>query len=68
MVDAVQLVPGRPDAEVAADLKNRMQAALIPVLTLMDEATAGGFIAQFQLGMGTFGKNVVQGITLSKQF
>jgi hypothetical protein len=41
-----KLVTTKPDAEVAADLKRRMEEALVPALALMDEAAAAGL--QFQ--------------------
>lgn len=43
----VDLVPTKPDADIGADLKKRMDEALKPVLALMDEAVRSGLVIQF---------------------
>lgn len=40
----VKLEPTKPEAEIAADLKARLEVALEPVAKLMDEAAALGLI------------------------
>ena len=45
------LVTTRPDSEIAADLKARIDEAAQPLLELMDEALAAGFVVQFD-GIG----------------
>ena len=42
----VSLVTSRPDAEIAADFKVRMQEAMNPVLAIFDEAIVAGMIIQ----------------------
>lgn len=45
--NVTKLVPTRPDAEIAEDLKQRCAEALKPVLAVMDEAKQAGFVIQF---------------------
>lgn len=66
--DVVQLVPTRPDAEVAADLKRRMVEAYGPVLALLDEAAGAGFHVNLQAGMGLLGRHIVTVVQVSKVF
>jgi hypothetical protein len=43
MNDPIKLVPSRPDAEIAAELRAKMEAAWEPVCRVLDEARAAGF-------------------------
>ena len=45
--EIAKLVTTRPEAEVAADLKRRVEEALAPVCALMDEAATQGLQVQF---------------------
>ena len=45
--DPVRLVPGRSDAELAADLRKRAGELLAPVCALLDEALKHGLLIQF---------------------
>ena len=45
--DPVKLVPTRPEAEIAAELKAKAKEALAAVTALMDEAVAQGLLIQF---------------------
>ena len=45
--NVAELVPTKPEAEVAADLKRRMEEALAPVCAIMDEAAAKGLQIQY---------------------
>lgn len=50
MVDAsdiVTLVTSKPEAEFAAEMKARLNAAMAPVLALFDEASANGLTIQW---------------------
>ena len=61
------LVPTRPDAQVAAELKERMRAALHPVCAILDEAIAGGLILEFNIGqIPPFNKHGIQRLTVTK--
>jgi hypothetical protein len=42
-----QLVPTKREADIAADLKDRLAKALEPVGVLMDEANAHGLMVQW---------------------
>ena len=43
----VQLVTTRSDAEIAADIKQRLLAAMRPVLAIFDEAASHGLTIQW---------------------
>jgi hypothetical protein len=51
------IVPGRSDAEVAVDLRKRLEAALGNVVSIMDDANESGLQVSFQLGRDSYGKN-----------
>ncbi len=44
----VQLVPTRSDAEIAEDLKRRLNEHMKPVLEIFDEAAASGLVIQWE--------------------
>ena len=58
----------RPDREVAANLKNEMQAALAVAAGIMDVANRSGMKVQFQLGIDGFGRNVIASLDIVKVF
>lgn len=67
--NVTQLVPNRPDADVAAELRAETEAALKPVLVIMDKALAAGFVVGWQIGpVPPTMKNQVQGLTVIKHF
>jgi hypothetical protein len=70
MNEAIKMVPGRPDAETARDLAERMSAALNPVCAIMDEARKQGFDISFQLAPDWTGRTAVanNGPSVSKRF
>ena len=43
----VALVTTKPDTEVAADFKRRLEETAQPMLAIFDEAVAAGFIVQW---------------------
>jgi hypothetical protein len=51
------IVPGRSDAEVAAELRERLNVALGAVVSIMDDANAHGLQVSFQLGRDSYGRN-----------
>lgn len=64
-----KLVPNRPDADVAAELRAEAEAALKPVLAVMDKALAAGFVIGWQIGpVPPTMRNQVQGLTVVKHF
>jgi hypothetical protein len=70
MNEAINLVPGKSDAEIARDMAARVVAALVPVCAVMDEARKHGFDISFQLGPDWTGRTVVanNGPVISKRF
>lgn len=51
--EPVKLVSTKPETEIAADLKRRIEEALVPVCALMDEAAAQGLQVVWDgIGMG----------------
>ena len=64
-----QLVPGKTDADRAAEIKQRAQAAWAPILALMDEAAATGFLLRWQgITPNAFGKHELVDLHLLKKF
>lgn len=45
--NVAKLVTTRPDAEIAADIKARVTAAMDPVLAIFDEAARAGLMIQW---------------------
>lgn len=46
--EVVNLVPTKSDAEVAVELKQKMEEAMKPVCAIMDEAVAHKLVIRFQ--------------------
>jgi len=65
---ALKIVPGKTDAEQAAEFKQRMAEASKPLMSLLDEVSAAGFEMQFALGPGALGKTVIASLRISKAF
>jgi hypothetical protein len=63
-----KLVPTKPDAEVAADLKRRAVEIYQPVLELCTEAHSLGFEVQVMSGMGPLGKHIITGLKVAKVY
>lgn len=63
-----RLVTTRPDSEVAKELKERVSAALVGVMSVLDDARAAGFQINFNLGNDYLGKTAIQMLTVAKQF
>lgn len=63
-----QLVPTRPDSEIAADLKQRILQAYEPLLKLFDEATEQGFMVNVGTGPNAFGKVTITNFILAKKY
>lgn len=68
--DIVALVTTKGEAEIAAELKERIKEALVPVLKIMDEAAAHGLLVQWD-GLSPappFMKHTVVGLRLVKYY
>lgn len=64
----VTLVPGKTDAELVAEFKRRIVAALEGVLPIMDEAKAAGFETHFSLSPNWTGRIGIAALTLVRTF
>jgi hypothetical protein len=62
------LVTGRPDVDVAADIKAEMVAKLEDVCAAIDRAKVAGFEVTFNLGKRWDGKQVIAQLTIAKHF
>lgn len=65
--DVARLVTTRPDREIAADLRSRMEAALEPVLDLWEEASRLQFQTGFRFERDAFGRGRIF-VQLTKEF
>lgn len=63
----VRLLTTRSDAEVAVDLKRRIEEALAPVLELWEEASRLSFQSGFKFERDAFGRGRII-VTLMKEF
>lgn len=54
--DYVKLATTRPDVEVAADLRRRLEVAASPVLAILEEANAARFVVSLGLERDAFGQ------------
>ena len=68
MNDPVKLVPTKPDAELAEELKHEIAEALKPALEATTKALSLGFHVSFNIGPNAFKQIVIQSLTLSKVF
>lgn len=65
--DPVRLVTARPDAEIAADLKERFVPACAAILTLIGEAKRVGMHINFAIGDDLFGRPSVTMLKVVKE-
>lgn len=69
MSDPIQLVPNRPDSDIAAELRRRFEQAYNEhIIPLFNEAAQNQFIVQVSVQMGPFGRMVIQQIQIMKQY
>lgn len=68
MNDIAKLVPTKPDAEIAEELKQEIAEALKPVLEVTTKALSLGFHVNFNLGPNAFNKMVIQALVISKNY
>ncbi len=63
-----ELVPTKPDQEVANEIKNKLAEVYAPLLKVLDDAKDAGFYVQVQTGLNGFGKNVIMQLIIAKHF
>lgn len=68
MNEPVKLVPTKPDAEVAEELKQELAEAAKPYLEAATKAMSLGFQVQLNMSPNSFNKVVVQQLQLIKVF
>ena len=68
--EPVKLVTTRPEAEVAADLKRRLEEAMVAVTKLFDEATQHGLVIQWDAIQPAppFFRHEVRGLRIVKHY
>ena len=67
--DVPTLVPAtRPDAEVAAGLKQKVTERLTGLCEVIDEAKVRGFKVGFTLGTDWSGRSTITSLTIFKEF
>lgn len=67
-MNQISLVPNRPDAEVAAELKEKIIAAYEPINTVLTEAKKAGFEVSVGIGPNPFGKFEITQLVIAKHF
>ena len=68
MSEPVKLVPTKPDAELAEELKQELLEAFQPALAVATKALLLGFQVQLQMSPNAFKQVVVQQLQLIKTF
>lgn len=68
MNDLVKLVPTKPDAEIAEELKQELAEAAKPYLEAATKAMSLGFVVQSNFGPNAFKQIVIQELRLLKIF
>jgi hypothetical protein len=63
-----QLVPGKPDAEIAAELKDALLGKLEELLPILTACRVAGFVPQFQLGLDPMQRDTILSVHLIKYF
>jgi len=67
--EVVKMVPTKPEAEIAADLKARTGAALEPIAALMAEVARAGLLVQRDnISPDAFGRFHVNGLRVVKHY
>ena len=68
MTNTLTVVPSKPDAEIAEELKKKALELHIPILALLDEANEKGFQIMAQCGIGPLGKHVITQFQIVKVY
>ena len=68
MADPIQLVPNRPDAELAAEFKKELLEACEPALLTLEKINKAGFQANIGFGMSPIGKMILTNLQIVKVY
>lgn len=68
MSEPIQLVPTKPDAEIAAELKQEIIDAAQPVCLILEKAQRLGFNVSISWGMNALGKMQIAQLIIAKHF
>ena len=67
--NVTKLITTKPDAELAAEFKQRVIKEYEPLLALFDEINVAGFECQFQVGKGgPLGKQMILSMNITKVY
>jgi hypothetical protein len=65
---ALEIVPGKPDAEIAAEIRVAFEAKLTEVCKMLDDAERDGFSVQFQTAKGPLGRWIIGALQIAKPY
>lgn len=68
MADRVSIVPGKSDADLAADYKSQMEAALTQVCNIVNDAKANGLTISYGTGDGPMGRHVISNLIIARHY
>lgn len=63
-----RLVPNKPDAELAEEIKNELLKAYQPILDVLTKAHRLGFIVQVNVNLNALGKIEINQLKILKDF
>lgn len=63
-----KLVPTKPEAEIAAELKKRVHAKLEELCLILNEAVDGGFQVAYGTGASPMGRQIETQVVVMKHF
>jgi hypothetical protein len=66
LMNVTSIDVGPTDADRATDLKRRAEAALAPVVEIMNEAARHGLVLGWAINRDQFGRNRIEQITVLK--
>lgn len=66
--NVTELVPTKPDAEVAKELRDVIVKAYEPLLIELNKAHKMGFVVNVSCGLGPLGKISIQQLQIMKNF
>lgn len=68
MNDTIKLIPTKPDAELAAELKQEIIEACKPSLAVLEKAKKLGFEVNISWGMNPLGQMVITNLIIAKHY